>query len=127
MIVLKDTFTINFYKFILREQGDIMNKNFENTCIDIKDSKSYAKRLDDLAEKLEKSKECREINRRYSKLYNSLENIIPKEKQDLIRQLDDTYMELLILHEDFFYRNGHLDKPEFQGFFRKIKNWLLGI
>lgn len=104
-----------------------MNKNFENTCIDIKDSKSYAKRLDDLAEKLEKSKECREINRRYSKLYNSLENIIPKEKQDLIRQLDDTYMELLILHEDFFYRNGHLDKPEFQGFFRKIKNWLLGI
>lgn len=104
-----------------------MNKSIENIYIDIKDSNSYVKRLDDLAVKLEKTRECREINKRYSKLYNSLENIIPKEKQDLIRQLDDTYMELLILHEDFFYRNGHLDKPEFKGFFKKIKNWLLGI
>jgi thiamine kinase-like enzyme len=104
-----------------------MNKNIENTCVDIKDPHSYTKRLDYLAEKLEKTKECREINRRYSKLYKSLENIIPKEKQDLIRQLDDTYMELLILHEDFFYKNGHLDKPEFKGVFRRIKNWLFGL
>ncbi|NLI59365.1 MAG: hypothetical protein GX387_12800 [Clostridium sp.] len=104
-----------------------MNKNIESACVDIKDPNSYTKRLDYLAEKLEKTKECREINRRYSKLYKSLENIIPKEKQDLIRQLDDTYMELLILHEDFFYKNGYLDKPEFKGVFRRIKNWLFGL
>ena len=92
-----------------------MNKNIESACVDIKDPNSYTKRLDYLAEKLEKTKECREINRRYSKLYKSLENIIPKEKQDLIRQLDDTYMELLIFTK-ISLQNGCWTSLEFKGF-----------
>jgi len=111
-----------FLNLFLREQGKIMDNS-----VDIKDPNSYTKRLDYLAEKLEKTKECREINNRYSKLYKALENIIPEDKQNLIRQLDDTYMELLILHEYYFYIHGHKDRPEFQGIFKKIKNWLFGI
>ncbi|MDQ2086506.1 hypothetical protein RBH29_08705 [Herbivorax sp. ANBcel31] len=104
-----------------------MGKNIENTCVDIENNTDYTKRLDALAVKLDKTKECKEINSRYNELYKSLENAVPKEKQELIRQLDDTYMELLIIHEDFFYKNGHLDRPEFKGFFKKLKNWLFGL
>ncbi|TYQ14593.1 UNVERIFIED_CONTAM: hypothetical protein Cloal_0944 [Acetivibrio alkalicellulosi] len=103
-----------------------MTKYTEETGINIKDTLDYTKRLDTLAEKLEKTKESIEINRKYTEQYNLLEKALPKDKLDLIRQLDDTYMELLILHEEFFYKSGHMDRPEFNGLFNKIKNWLFG-
>jgi len=103
-----------------------ISNSISGVHIDVKNTQELISRLDKLVIKLENTEESKKIYRRYNALLEEIKKNLPEDKQDLTRRLDDVNVELLILYEEFFYKKGHYDRPEFKSFFRKLKMWLFG-
>ncbi len=95
--------------------------------MDVRDTKALEKRLDDLGNRLEKLSEYKELNERYSFFLKEISKVLTEQNKYLIIKLDDCYTEMLVKHDEYFYKTGYADgsgRGIFSDFCYKVKEFL---
>lgn len=108
----------------IHTHDEFKEKKIEEIQVNVNDTKSLTKRLEDLEVALVKTKACKEGHARLEVFYKEIKQYLPEEKHKLIMKLDDLYMELLIVNEEYFYKHGYYDGRNFNGFVSRVKAWL---
>lgn len=93
-------------------EAEIMEKRIDEVSININDSNDLAERMDELILDIENTDVCR---REYNALRVYMEEInayLPEGRKNLVVKLDDCFTNILVLFEEFFYKNGYYDNQE---------------
>lgn len=91
------------------------NKNNEKSFSceeipDINDSAGVMDRLNKLVLDFERSKACKQAYDRLNSHYYRIKAYLPEEMRlELINKIDDCFIEILVLYENHFYREGYND------------------
>lgn len=99
---------------------EVMDKSINEINIDIKDTEAMSKKLDKLVLKLEATKECRHTYKKLDGLYEAVGGFLPEDKKKLIFDIDDCFTEILIMYEEYFYKNGYKDGQRSKGLFKRL-------
>ena len=85
-----------------------------------KDLDALSDKLNKLVLRLEATKECKNSNKKLDSLYETIGAFLPEDKKKLIFEVDDCFTEILIMYEDYFYKNGYQDGQRSNGLLRRI-------
>lgn len=85
-----------------------------------KDLDALSDKLNELVLKLEATKECKNANEKLESLYETIGAFLPEEQKKLIFEVDDCFTEILIMYEDYFYKNGYQDCQRSKGLIKRI-------
>lgn len=85
-----------------------------------KDLDALSDKLNKLVLKLEATKECKNANNKLDSLYDAIGAFLPEDKKKLIFEVDDCFTEILIMYEDYFYKNGYQDGQRSNGLLKRI-------
>ena len=85
-----------------------------------KDMEAISDKLDKLVLKLEATKECKNANEKLDSLYEAIGAFLPVDKKKLIFDVDDCFTEILIMYEDYFYKNGYQDGQRSNGLLKRM-------
>ena len=88
-------------------------------------STQYLERIIQLEIEVSQSDESIEINDRINRVSNAIKSCMPDNKKRLMVKLHDYYTELMILHEEYFYKKGADDSSSklsktFKSIFRRF-------
>ena len=108
----------------IHTHDEFVEKRIEEIQVNVNDTKSLTKRLEDLEVTFVKTKACKEGYARLEVLYKEIKQHLPEGKHNLIMKLDDLYMELLIVNEEYFYKHGYYDGRNINRFVSRVKAWL---
>lgn len=100
--------------------SEVMDKSINETNIDIKNTESLSKKLDKLVLKLEDTKENKYANKKLDSLYEAVGAFLPEDKKKLTFDIDDCFTEILIMYEEYFYKNGYKDGQRSKGLFKRL-------
>ena len=84
-----------------------------------KDLEVISDKLDKLVLKLEATKECKNANEELDSLYEAIRAFLPEDKKKLTFDIDDCLTEILIMYEEYFYKNGYKDGQRAKGLFTR--------
>ncbi len=115
---------IKDYHGNLYTQAELMKRKIKGMHINIKDTEAVTNRLERLEAVFEKTEEYKNGQARLEAFYEELKQHLPKGKHRLVMTLDDLYMELLIINEEYFYKKGYIDGKSSDGFICRLKEWL---
>lgn len=76
--------------------------------------------LDDLVVELESTEEHKKIIENTNAYIEEIKSNLPDHKKGLAMKLDDSYTELLVLYEEYFYKKGFIDGGRQKTFFGKF-------
>jgi hypothetical protein len=91
----------------------------------MKDTIVLNRRLDELVESLESTEQ---FSRAYKKMDGYIKEIkynLPENKKCLALKVDDSFIDVLILFEEYFYKQGYSDGIRQKGIFKKIIKWFV--
>lgn len=100
--------------------SELKNMPIENITININATKILTKHIEDLAKYFENTTECQGANKRYNFYIEELIKLLPDNKKDLLIKLDDYYTEMLILHDEYYYKDGYIDGLKSKKVFKKL-------
>lgn len=100
--------------------SEVMDKSMNEINIDIKDTESLSKKLDKLVLKLEATKKCKHAYKKLDNLYEAVGAFLPEDKKKLTFDIDDCFTEILIIYEEYFYKNGYKDGQRAKGLFTRL-------
>lgn len=91
----------------------------------VKNKEALSKKLDKLVLKLEDTKECKNANKKLDSLYEAIGAFLPEDKKKLVFDVDDCFTEILIMYEDFYYKNGYIDGQRSKGLLKRLFSGIL--
>lgn len=114
---------IKDYNGNLYTQAELMKRRIKGININIKDTKALTERLERLEAAFENTEGYKNGQARLEAFYEEFKQHLPEDKHKLVMKLDDLYMELLIINEEYFYKKGYIDGKSFNGFLCRLKAW----
>jgi len=96
-----------------------------DVAINIGSTELLVRRMDSLIEKLENTDGYKKIYKKYNQYLEEIKTCIPGDKKELLMKLDDCYTDILILHEEYFYKQGYIDSfNKNRGVLKSIILWV---
>ncbi|MDP4180124.1 MAG: hypothetical protein Q8942_03425 [Bacillota bacterium] len=62
--------------------------------------------LNDLVVELENTNNLKQANKNFDIYFREIRKILPKEKTNLLIKLDDSYTAILLMYQEYFYKQG---------------------
>lgn len=103
--------------------AEMLDKRINELQINIKDTKTLAKRIDDLVVVFLNTKECKQAQCRLEEFYEKIKRHLPEDTHKIMMDLDDFYTEILIMYKEYFYKRGYYDGRNSKGLIQRLKEW----
>lgn len=104
--------------------SELKNMPTEDIIINVNATKALTKRIEYLVKSLENMHEYQETNKKYNFYVEEIIKLLSDNQKDLLIKLDDYYTETLILHNEYFYKNGYIDGINRNRILRKPILWI---
>jgi hypothetical protein len=108
---------------VIYTHDEFLEKRMKEIQVNINYIKALAKRLDSLEVAIEKTNAYKQSRARLDIFYKEINQHLPEEKHNLTMKLDDLFIEVVILYEEYFYKHGYYDGRKFKGPITKAKEW----
>lgn len=116
---------------IIDKKGNILtysefkNMPIEDVAVNVNATRAITKRIEGLTKGFENTTECQGANKRHNFYIEELVKLLPGDKKELLIKLDDYYTEMLILHDEYYYKYGYIDGLKSKrGLLKRLILWL---
>lgn len=91
---------------------ELLNKKIDEIQINLESTQELVKRIDTLELSLVKTLKYIQLQHRLDGFYEEIMKYLPRDKQNMLVDMDDCITDLLVTYGEYFYKNGYYDGKE---------------